>query len=107
MGKRDALYQQERAIEFDQEYFEKATCTKVKLKRGWGSQPQINVAVIAESTPLENIETGVKSGQCRYFKMIVLYDHKDEIINDVVEENFEEKSTVFPDKITSYVDISY
>jgi uncharacterized protein YozE (UPF0346 family) len=106
MGKRDSLYQLEGAIEFDEGYFEKATSQKVKLKRGRGSQRQINVAVMAESTPLENIETGVKSSQCRYFKMTVLHNHKANTINDLVEESFEEKSIVFSDKSTSYVDIS-
>ena len=52
MGKRDALYLLEGAIEFDEGYFEKATSEKVKLKRGRGSQRQMNVAVMAESTPL-------------------------------------------------------
>ncbi len=32
MGKRDALYQLEGSIEFDEGYFEKATSKKVKLK---------------------------------------------------------------------------
>ena len=72
MGKRDALYQLEGAIEFDEGYFEKATCAKVKLKRGRGSQRQMNIAVMAESTPLEDIKTGTKSRQCRYLKMKVL-----------------------------------
>jgi len=106
MGKRDALYLLEGAIEFDVGYFEKATSEKVKLKRGRGSQRQMNVAVMAESTPLEDIETGKKSSQCRYFKMKVLYDHKSETINDTLEENIQEKSIVFSDKSTSYVDIS-
>ena len=106
MGKRDALYQLEGAIEFDEGYFEKATSSKVKLKRGRGSKRQMNVAVMAESTPLEDIATCKKSSQCRYFKMKVLYDHKADTINDVIEENFEEKSIVFSDKSTSYVNIS-
>ena len=75
MGKRDALYQLEGAIEFDEGYFEKATSEKVKLKRGRGSQRQLNVAVMAESTPLEDLETKTKNSQCRYFKMIVMNDH--------------------------------
>ena len=100
MGKRDALYQLEGAIEFDEGYFEKATSEKVKLKRGRGSQKQMNVAVMAESTPLEDVETGRKSNQCRYFKMQVLHDHKADTINDVAKENFEEKSIVFSDKTT-------
>jgi len=106
MGKRDALYRLDGAIEFDEGYFEKATSEKVKLKRGRGSQRQKNVAVMAESTPLENIETGISSSQCRYFKMKVLHDHKAETINEVIEENFSEKSIVFSDKSSSYVDIS-
>lgn len=106
MGKRDALYLLEGAIEFDEGYFEKSTSEKVKLKRGRGSQRQMNVAVMAESTPLEDIGTGTKSSQCRYFKMKVLFDHNADTINDTVEENFEQKSIVFSDKSTSYVDIS-
>jgi hypothetical protein len=106
MGKRDALYQLEGAVEFDEGYFEKATSEKVKLKRGRGSQRQMNVAVMAESTPLEDIESGNKSTQCRYFKMKVLYDHKADTINDTVQECFEGKNIVFSDKSTSYVDIS-
>jgi hypothetical protein len=76
MGKRYALYQLEGAIEFDEGYFEKATSGKVKLKRGRESQRQMNVAVMAESTPIEDIETGTKISHCRYFKMKVLNDHK-------------------------------
>ena len=83
-----------------------ATSQKLKLKRRRGSQSQMNIAAMAESTPLEDIETGVKSNQGRYYKMTVLYDHKAETINSVVQENFEEKSIVFSDKSISYVDIS-
>lgn len=43
MGKRNALYQLKGAVEFDEGYFEKATSQKVKLKRGNGSQRQLNV----------------------------------------------------------------
>ncbi len=61
MGQRDVFYQLKEAIEFDEGYFEKATPEKVKLKRGRGSQRQINVTVMTESTPLEDLDTGVKS----------------------------------------------
>lgn len=106
MGKRDALYQLEGAIEFDEGYFEKATSEKVKLKRGRGSQRQMNVAVMAESTPLENIETGDKGSHCRYFKMQVLDDHKADTVSELVEQSFNEMCIVFSDKSTSYVNIS-
>jgi len=38
----------------------KAAPKGVKKKRGRGSQSKSNVAVMAESTPLEDIETGRK-----------------------------------------------
>jgi DNA-directed RNA polymerase subunit RPC12/RpoP len=106
MGKRDALYQLEGAVEFDEGYFERATSDNVKLKRGRGSQRQMNVAVMAESTPLEDLSTGIKNSQCRYFKMKVLTNHKASAINTTVKENFSESSIVFSDKSTSYVDIA-
>jgi transposase-like protein len=106
MGKRDALYQLEGSIEFDEGYFEKALSTKVKLKRGRGSLRQVQVAVMAESTPLEYIETGEKSNHCRYFKMKVMNNHQAETVNQMIKENFNEKCIVFSDKSTSYVDIA-
>jgi hypothetical protein len=68
MGKRDSLYQLNGSVEFDEGYFEQATGEEIKLKRGRGSQKQSKVAVLAESTSLEDIETGQISSQCRYFK---------------------------------------
>jgi hypothetical protein len=106
MGKRDALYQLQGAIEFDEGYFEKATPERIKLKRGRGSQKQLNVAVMAESTPLEDLETGERSNQCRYFKMKVLSDHKAETVNKTINDSFQDLSIVFSDKSTSYVNIS-
>jgi hypothetical protein len=106
MGKRDALYQLEGEIEFDEGYFEKATSKHVKLKRGRGSQRQTQVAVMAESTPLEDIESATTSRQCRYFKMKVLDDQRADQVSDLVEQTFDQKSIVFSDKSTSYVDIA-
>lgn len=108
MGKRDNLYKLEDMVEFDEGYFEIATKEKdkKKLKRGRGSQRQSNVAVMAESTPLENPKTGKKSSHCRYFKMKVLNTHKKEEVNTTITDSFEDLSIVFSDKSTSYVDIS-
>jgi hypothetical protein len=108
MGKRDNLYQLEGMVEFDEGYFTTETNEKDKqnLKRGRGSQKQTNVAVMAESTPLEDVETGEASKHCRYFKMKVLKNHLSGEINAVVEENFDEKCIVFSDKSTSYIDIA-
>jgi len=106
MGLRDDLYKLEGMIEFDEGYFEKATPENVVLKRGKGSQKQSNVAVMAESTALEDIETGTQSRHCRYFKMKVLDNHQANDINKTVIENIAQTSIVFSDRSTSYVDIA-
>jgi len=108
MGKRNNLYQLEGMVEFDEGYFSTETNEKDKqnLKRGRGSQKQTNVAVMAESTPLEDIESGKTSKHCRYFKMKVLKNHLSQEINTVIEENFDKKCIVFSDKSTSYIDIA-
>jgi transposase-like protein len=61
---------------------------------------------MAESAQLEDVETGEKTSQCRYFKARVLESHHADEINDTVRESFDEKSIVFTDDSTSYVDIS-
>ena len=106
MGKRDSLYQLNGEIEFDEGYFEQAISEQIKLKRGRGSQRQSNVAIMAESTPLEDIETGKTSSQCRYFKMKVLESHNKEDLNKQLIEYINEKAIIFSDKSTSYVDFS-
>ena len=61
---------------------------------------------MAESTPLEDIETGKMSNHCRYFKMKVLTTHQGKGIEDTSEDNIDEKSIIFSDKSTSYIDIA-
>ena len=63
MGNREALYKLHGMIEFDEAYIKKETSKNTELKRSKGSQGVQNVAVAGESTPLENIETGVQSKQ--------------------------------------------
>lgn len=108
MGERDDLYGLEGMIELDEGYFEKATkqSEQENLKRGSGSQRKVNVAVMAESTKLEDPESGKKDYHVRFFKMKVVETHKKSEINDVVSKNISEQSIVFSDKSTSYVDIS-
>ena len=107
MGKRDNMYQLNDMIEFDEGYFETQVSEKVRsnLKRGKGSQRQLNVAVMAESIPLEDLHTGMKSKSCRYFKMTVLKDQSAEVIINVIKESINEKSIVFTDGSASYIDI--
>ena len=106
MGKRDARYTLEGMIEMDEGYFttESSKVEKSKGKRGRGAAGKSNVAVMAESEQLEDIDTGKKSSQCRYFKAKVLDHHMAEGINETVKEGFDEKS--IGDDSTSYVDIS-
>ena len=108
MGKRDDRYTLEGMIEMDEGYFT-VISTEVEQEkgiRGRGAVGKQNVAVMAESTPLEDMETGKKSRQVRYFKAKVLEDHKAEGINEMIKKSIEETSIVFTDKSTSYVDIA-
>lgn len=108
MGDRDSQYTLEGMIEFDEGYFtvESTEIEKAKGKRGRGAAGKKNVAIMAESTQLENVQTGEKTSQCRYFKAKVLDTHNADEINETAKESFDEKSIVFTDDSTSYVDIS-
>ncbi len=108
MGNRDSRYTLEGMIEMDEGYFT-VSSTEVeqnKGKRGRGAAGKQNVMISAESTPLEDLETGKKSKHVRYFKAKVLDNHKAEQVNNHINESIDEKSIVFTDKSTSYVDIS-
>lgn len=108
MGNRDSRYTLEGMIEMDEGYFtiESSEMEKSEGKRGRGAAGKSPVSVMAESTQLEDVETGKKTSQCRYFKAKVLASHYADEINDTVRESFDEKSIVFTDDSTSYVDIS-
>lgn len=108
MGKRDARYSLEGMIEMDEGYFtvESSEIDKAKGKRGRGAAGKSNVAIMAESAQLEDIETGKKTSQCRYFKARVLGSHTADEINGTIKESFDETSIVLTDDSTSYVDIS-
>ena len=108
MGKRDARYTLEEMIEMDEGYFtiESSEIEKSKGVRGRGAVGKQNVAILAESTPLEDIETGKVSNQCRYFKAKVLTSHSATEINGTIKESISEKSIVFSDKSTSYINIA-
>ena len=94
--------------ELDEGYFSVASkeIERGKGTRGRGAEGKQNVAVMAESTPLEDIETGKKEKHVRYFKARVLDSHQSEGINGVVRDCMEDDAIVFSDKSTSYVDIS-
>jgi len=107
MGKRDDLYKLAGMIEFDEGFFKTAIpeSQRKTLKRGKGSQRLENVGVIAESTPLEDINTGVVTKHCRYFKMKILDSQKTESVNTLFEKNVTSDSVVFSDKALTYKEI--
>ncbi len=77
MGNRDSRYRLDGMIEFDEGYF-KIKFSKIEQEkgiRGRGAVGKSNVAITAESIPLEDIEAGEKSSHSKYFKAKVLTDH--------------------------------
>lgn len=108
MGNRDSRYTLEGMIEMDEGYFTVGSSEVEQEKgvRGRGAAGKQNVAVMAESTPLEDLDTGKKSKHVRYFKAKVLETHKSGEVDHTIEESLNEKSIVFTDKSTSYVDIA-
>ena len=108
MGNRDARYTLEGMIEFDEGYFtvESTEIEQEKQIRGRGAVGKQNVAIMAESTPLEDLETGKIERHIRYFKAVVLENHESEEINKTIQDSIDDLSVVFTDKSTSYLDIS-
>lgn len=108
MGNRDARYTLEGMVEFDEGYFtvEASEFEKSKGIRGRGAVGKQNVAIAAESIPLEDLNTGEKSRHCRYFKATVLETHKKEEVTQQLKQALEDTTIVFSDQSTSYVDIA-
>ena len=108
MGNRDARYTLEGMVELDEGYFTVASSEveKSRAKRGRGAAGKKNVAVMAESTPLEDVANGKTSKQARYFKAKVLDTHKSHGMDKTVGESLDQRTIVFSDQSTSYVDIS-
>ncbi|SHG78681.1 ISXO2-like transposase domain-containing protein [Salegentibacter echinorum] len=109
MGQRDDRYTLEGMIEMDEGYFtiEASKHNHETQKAGRGSKTKSNVMVMAESTVLEDINTGKVERQCRYFKAKVLEDHKSEGTENTLKKAIDDEQViVFTDKSTSYVDIA-
>lgn len=106
MGKRDAIYQLTDMVEMDEGYFKATQETKkTETKRGKGSQSVVNTMVMAESTPIEDIETGEVSNHVRYYKMKAMETQKAAEVLEVVEEKVSDVTIIFSDKSTTYTDI--
>ncbi|MBT8243616.1 MAG: IS1595 family transposase [Winogradskyella sp.] len=108
IAKSGERYTLEGMIEMDEGYFTVASTDieKSQAKRGRGAAGEKNVAVMAKSVILEDIETGKKSSQAGYFKAKVLNTHSSKEIDDTIESSLDKRTIVFSNKSTSYVDIS-
>lgn len=109
MGQRDERYTLEGMIEMDEGYFtiEASEQAHRTQKAGRGSKTKSNVMIMAESTILEDLETGKVDRHCRYFKAKVLGDHQAEGTDDTFKNAIDDEHTiVFTDKSTSYVNIA-
>lgn len=108
MGNRDSMYTLEGMIEFDEAYYtvESSEIEQEKGIRGKGAVGKQNVAMMAESSFLEDVETGKKEKHVRFFKAKVLQGYDSEEINEIIQESTDNQSIVFTDKSTSYADIA-
>lgn len=109
MGNRDDRYTLEGMIEMDEGYFtiEASENEHKTQKSGRGSKTKANVMIMAESTILEDLDTGKVERQCRYFKAKVLDDHKANGIDETFKNAIDgEQIIVFTDQSTSYVNIA-
>jgi Zn ribbon nucleic-acid-binding protein len=108
MGKRDSLYPLKDMVEYDEAFIAKATSAdeQKKLKRGRGSQKQASVAVMAESTILEDYLTGEKDKSCRYFKMVKIGNLKAKTAEKVVKDLIDKNAVLQTDESTTFVDLA-
>ena len=108
MGKRDDFYKLEDMVEYDEAFVEKAVDkkTKANLKAGRGSQKQSTVAVMAESTILEDINTGKLEKSCRYFKMKKIKNLEAKTAEDIIKDFVDKDTVLQTDKSTTFTDLS-
>lgn len=104
MGKRDDEYKLEDMVEYDEAYVTKATPPKQKkkLSRGRGSQQKCKVAVMAESTVLEDFKKGELTKSCRYFKMKKIDNLKAKTADKLVKDLIDKEAVLQTDDSTTY-----
>jgi hypothetical protein len=104
MGKRDNEYKLEDMIEYDEAYITKATSASKKkdLNRGRGTQQKATVAVMAESTVLEDFKTKELTKSCRYFKMKKIEDLKAKTAEKLIKDFINKDAVLQTDDSTTY-----
>ena len=108
MGQRDERYRLEDMVEYDEAFVGKATKAKVRsqLKRGRGSQKQSKVAVMAESTLLEDPDSGKTDKSCRYFKMKKIKNLEAKTAQRLIKDYIDSNAVLQTDKSTTFSDLS-
>jgi len=108
MGQRDERYRLEDMVEYDEAFVGKATKAKVRsqLKRGRGSQKQSKVAVMAESTLLEDPDSGKTDKSCRYFKMKKIKNLEAKSAQRLIKDYIDSNAVLQTDKSTTFSDLS-
>ncbi len=116
MGKREAKYELNGCIEFDEGFFERVDNKDVLKekseqtnkdttpnKRGRGSERQAKVLVMVESEPsIEAPKKGKPNRKVGYLKMVVMEDLKAESINKVVEKSVNKTASALTDGYKGY-----
>jgi len=104
MGKRDDEYKLEDMIEYDEAYVTKANHSHKKkgLNRGRGSQQKAKVAVMSESTILEDLKTKKLTKSCRYFKMKKIEDLKSKTAEKLIKDFINKEAVLQTDDSTTY-----
>lgn len=94
--------------EYDEAFVEKAVNSKTRntLKRGRGSQKQAPVAVMAESTILEDPTSGKVDKSCRYFKMKKIKNLEARTAQSIIKEYVDRNPVLQTDKSTNHSELS-
>jgi hypothetical protein len=95
-------------VEYDEDYVGKSTKAQVrsKLKRGRGTQKQSKVAVMAESTVLEDPVSGKFDKSCRYFKIKKIKNLEPKTAQALIKEYIDSNSVLQTDKSITFSDLS-
>jgi hypothetical protein len=108
MGKRDGSYRLEDMVEYDEAFVGTATEAgkKRKIKRGRGSQRKSAVAVMAESSILEDPKTGEMDKSCRYFKMNKVSNLKAKTAEKLIRGLIDKEAVLQTDESTTFADFA-
>ena len=80
--------------------------TKSNLKRGRGNQKQSTIAVVAESTKIENIDLVELDKSCRYFNMKKIKNLEAKTAHVVIKDFIDKDNVNQTDKSTTFSGLS-